>query len=1066
MAAARSRLFATTPAFAAVESCAATEPVLDLLERAMSALASGAESTAHGALAALLDDDDMIPGISATAEHILAELGENDDASTQTRALAWRIYARSREIHSDLVDAEAAVQRAFSLCPSPVLLERLVALTYRRDGSIKALKLIDDGLRRWPGSVPIEVMSAAMRVDPENVDETCELIDGVLAGDPDNAYALAGAARLALVRDDPGAAVRAARGVIPEHPSLGRALLAIGLHMSGRVNEDPALMVSVLADPPADPWLLIKLAEALHAASRPAEALEMLDRAEELAPDDPLISRSRGYTNMVLGRFAEAAFDFERASVAGMNGWLRAMRGEACRMLGDPAGAVSLFRSIEPGSAPTWALTSLGLAELSLGRLDEASESFGRALRQNPDDVNALCGSAEIVLESPAGESLAPAEHLLERALGIDPNNAKAYALLAEVLRRTGLYGQAIVSLDRALALNADYSFALATKGQILIEMGRRTEGFDLMIQALGSAPEPAWILDEINQRLTVDDGEPYEVADGLLRRAERAVRESESGRVSVTVMRARLAREHQRPAQSARLFRRACDLAPADARLALESAGSLQVVGRSDEALLLLDRASPGSGDRDVEWLRIELLWELDRLVDARQALEELVELPDPHPTAWAALGEIYRLDGDRVRARQLLERALCEQPEDPNTLASLGALALDDGNIALARKRLRMAVRIRPDYGFALELLFRLELDAGRTEEVSGLLDRLTDPNPADRRLTTARVVAQYGLGDYETAIETIDDCLALTGEDPGLLRTRGWVEIGLTRPQHARNSFRAAAKLPDADSGVVDSAVGLVRVDLWTDALALVAKASTTGNPFAGTGSAVVWMAAGLFDRAETDAMRGYSLAPGQRQSALFAIRALRQNGSTDRALECARIAIDRWPHDQAIRCEMAECLAAAGDTRRSLDLFEGLLTDIRDQAYRDADHFADEGRFLVNVGRPEPAVGALLRALSATDQPAVILFDLVRASLLAGDSSQAAAVEQRAVRELDRLSAPIRHGLIATEIQCLAAIKRRLGPVERDQTDRLSADLTFRAQRLLPEVLAMASLDSTS
>ena len=134
-----------------------------------------------------------------------------------------------------------------------------------------------------------------------------------------------------------------------------------------------------------------------------------------------------------------------------------------------------------------------------------------------------------------------------------------------------------------------------------------------------------------------------------------------------------------------------------------------------------------------------------------------------------------------------------------------------------------------------------------------------------------------------------------------------------------------------------------------------------------------------------------------------------------------------------------------------------MFEDLLRSVRRQSYRDAEHFAEEGRCLLNLGRQHQAVQPLLRALTATDQPARNFYlDLVRASLLDGDIAQAAALEERATRELDRLSAPIRNGLMAAEIQVLTAAVPRLGSAEGAEAERIAMDLEFRQDRLRAEL----------
>ena len=941
--------------------------------------------------------------------------------------------------------------------PSPELLVRLVGVTYRLDGSAKALKLLADGAWRWPAADSIRLLSAAIAIPADRLDETRRLVLDTLQADPTNVNALAAKARLALFLDEPEEAIDPARGVIPEHPSLGRALLAVALHQTGRITEDPGLIDGVLADTPADPWLLVELAQAMRTLRRPMEELRLLDMAAELAPNDREISRQRGIANLMLGRYAEAADDLAHAAEDGWDPLLTALRGEAARMQGDAATAVELFGSIRPEDKPDWVASSTGSAYLTLGDPRRARAAFEKALAQNPRDIGALCGLSEIELDDGDPTSIPHTEEMLRRAVDIPPLNARAIALLAELFRRTVRLDQALRAFDQALTINPKDSYALGRKGLTLIDSGQRRDGLELMVEALELAPEATWILDEIFHHLTVDTVEGYEEADALARSAQRLIRDSAETKARVLTQRARLAKTYQRSADAAKLYRRALQLAPDDLCLTLESAETLQQVGRKEEALALLDplrAANPQ--DQDVAMKRIEILWELSRLSEARDDLELLLADPDHRPAATAALGEIYRLEGRRTEARRLLESAIKQHPDDAFTLASLGALDLDDGDLAAGRTRLMHAGELRPGYGFALNILIRLEIEAGRLDRVTELLERMEPPDPADRELAHARAVALYGLGDYEAALEVLGECLTAGGVDPTLLRTRGWVEIGLARPRLAKASFRAAAELPDTAASIVDSVITLVRVDLWSEAFTMATQAFEEGNPFAATALAVVWLRAGDWEKAKHTAIQGLDRTPANRDSALYAIRALRYAGESGDSLNSARTAIGRWPTDWAIQFELAESLWAAGQQLEAQGVFRSQLNRIRRQTFRDADQFTDEGRCLLHLGEPNQAVQVLLRALSATDQTAKVLFDLVLASLLDGDATQARALEDRAVAELGLLSSATQRGLIGAALQDLERAMPNLDARSRAGADRAVATLARRHDNLSGDV----------
>jgi cytochrome c-type biogenesis protein CcmH len=104
-----------------------------------------------------------------------------------------------------------------------------------------------------------------------------------------------------------------------------------------------------------------------------------------------------------------------------------------------------------PDDAEGWKL--LGRSYASLGRFPEAAEAYARAAARAPRDADLLVDLAD-VLAMANGQSLAGnPEKLLERALQIDPKNAKALALAGTAAFNRGDFAGAAARWERMLPL-------------------------------------------------------------------------------------------------------------------------------------------------------------------------------------------------------------------------------------------------------------------------------------------------------------------------------------------------------------------------------------------------------------------------------------------------------------------------------------------------------------------------------------------------------------------------------------------------------------------------------------
>lgn len=85
----------------------------------------------------------------------------------------------------------------------------------------------------------------------------------------------------------------------------------------------------------------------------------------------------------------------------------------------------------DPRDAKGWVM--LARAQAVLGRFDEASAAYARAVQLFPEDAQLLADYADALAMAHGGHLAGEPEQLVERALRADPNNAKALALAGTI---------------------------------------------------------------------------------------------------------------------------------------------------------------------------------------------------------------------------------------------------------------------------------------------------------------------------------------------------------------------------------------------------------------------------------------------------------------------------------------------------------------------------------------------------------------------------------------------------------------------------------------------------------
>ncbi|HYM32019.1 MAG TPA: tetratricopeptide repeat protein [Candidatus Cybelea sp.] len=213
--------------------------------------------------------------------------------------------------------------------------------------------------------------------------------------------------------------------------SQKQLLAAVARHRAGQIGEAETLYRRALEQDPRNADALHLLGVIALERGRPKEAVELIGKAVQIAPNF-----AGGHGNLAnalraAGRTDEAMAHFARAL------------------------------SLQPGN-PEF-LSNLGAALLDQGRFAEAAERCRQAIALQPDMAEAH-GNLGVALK--ATGALNEAEAPLRRAVALKPGLAFAQRALGDLLRESGRVSEAVATLRAAaqrIPASADLQHSLAT---------------------------------------------------------------------------------------------------------------------------------------------------------------------------------------------------------------------------------------------------------------------------------------------------------------------------------------------------------------------------------------------------------------------------------------------------------------------------------------------------------------------------------------------------------------------------------------------------------------------------
>ncbi len=558
-----------------------------------------------------------------------------------------------------------------------------------------------------------------------------------------------------------------------------------------------------------DPLIAAQVADLFRYAEMSEQALELYQKAVELAPAAPQYREYLGEYYHILKRPDEAQATWRElaagplhtaanvarlAEVLAQFGYLEQALpeiAEACRL--DPKDFSLQLKAAEMqvrGEKLTEALASLERAE---------------ELAQNDEEHEAVL--AQQIKVYVLDESLDDRIETLQTQTAGDQATARQWYLLARYQEERRDYPEATRAIRKANELSANNIPYLASAARIAESSGE-----------LELAADEHRKLASIDRRGRTEHLQHVAELETQLGRIDEALAAGRDliaaapGNVDTHQFFADLCFRLGKPEEALTTLRRAVRANPNDENILLALASALAREFRSDEAIELYWQAFEKASELDDKLTVIGKLTELylqtnhfDRLLER---LERNRQEADERREMTICLAQAHQSAGDFGMARQELERLLSENSRDTQLLQQLSKLAEAESDLTSAITYQEQVAKAAPGPEAEYRLATLLSR-AARSQEAAEIIVRLT-AREEDYQKYLRNVDSLLTAREFQTALNVIEPKLRENPKDWELLYREG-VALFDERPEEAKARFRAllALDIEDDEPGAATKA-----------------------------------------------------------------------------------------------------------------------------------------------------------------------------------------------------------------------------------------------------------------
>ncbi len=514
--------------------------------------------------------------------------------------------------------------------------------------------------------------------------------------------------------------------------------------------------------------------------------------------------------------------------------------------------------TLDDPAAQAKVLAHVGDAQFGRGDPAAARDFFEASLAANPDDLLARLGLARSLLFAEDAER---AMSEADRILAVDPKNADAHGVRAEVLRYRGEMDEVIKALEAAVAANpqaVNYHFSLIS---MLVEQQRVAEAEARLLDMQKVArdqPATLYLQAFIDFRQDRLDS-ARESVEALLRQApNHLLGDLLAGNIYVRQGDHLRARQHLErvlarvPEQAlARRALAASHLASGNAMQArdvlqplldsgVEDITAFNLAGQIFLALGDFERASgflervsaanPGDvrartglglarlgvGSDEAGLAELEAVSSIDdagqpdvvlilahlrenQIDKALGAHERLLRKRPDDPQTFNLKGGIMQAAGDRPAARAAYTQALELDPGFLSAAVNLSRMDIADGLANDARARFNAIIERSPNSFEPYLLMADLLRQTGASPaEVLAVMERGSEANPAAKPLRMALARQLVSMGEMRSAFTIAQELSAADPDEPAVVGLLAQVQVAMGDRQQAISNLNRLVRL----------------------------------------------------------------------------------------------------------------------------------------------------------------------------------------------------------------------------------------------------------------------------
>lgn len=368
-------------------------------------------------------------------------------------------------------------------------------------------------------------------------------------------------------------------------------------------------------------------------------------------------------------------------------------------------------------------LKTLGGALAERGELTRAQKLLRRVTEVDPEDAEAWAALAQI--EESLGDDV-KAERDFSAALERDPDDRDALLSAGRAALRLASEDHARAYFDRLLLLDGDPDVALKVAFSYLAAHRPQdaTRVLDAALREEDVAPKVAFYAGLVHERAG-------DLPDAI-RAFERIPLDAELGRDALLHRSTCLSKAGRLP-DAQKLLKAASAQHPDDPGLLAAWAGSLELGGRVIDAEQLLRGALKAHPSATLYRALAELLQRNGGQAEAVELLTHATVAAPQDGTLAYALGEAYERQGDHTRALAQMRQVLTVDPKNAEAMNFIGySLASSGQGLEEAERLLQKALALQPDSGAFLDSLGWLYFHKGEFARAAGTLEKAVALEP----------------------------------------------------------------------------------------------------------------------------------------------------------------------------------------------------------------------------------------------------------------------------------------------------------------------------------------------